>query len=201
MTSSESASHWSINGVRGHDRTIEEFDMANDTCKFDGCDGKRSGRGYCRKHLYRLRTHGDPGVVITAKECAAVGEASPSWRGDDIGYSAAHFRVKKLRGRAALFDCVDCHDEAAEWAYIHGSIREQRNEKGQAYSADAEDYQPMCVPCHRAYDNDVTHCAEGHDYTEANTYWRPDGSRDCRLCRTERTRRHRQRRRLELRHA
>jgi len=27
-----------------------------------------------------------------------------------------------------------------------------------------------------------THCAHGHEFTEANTYVRSDGSRDCRRC-------------------
>lgn len=27
-----------------------------------------------------------------------------------------------------------------------------------------------------------THCRHGHEYTEANTYWGPDGKRDCRAC-------------------
>lgn len=33
-----------------------------------------------------------------------------------------------------------------------------------------------------------THCPRGHEYTEENTYRRPDtGHRDCRICRRERT--------------
>ncbi len=31
-----------------------------------------------------------------------------------------------------------------------------------------------------------THCVHGHAFDEANTYWRRDGSRDCRACRRER---------------
>ena len=34
-----------------------------------------------------------------------------------------------------------------------------------------------------------THCPRGHAYDEANTYWRPDGGRDCRECRKQRNRR------------
>jgi hypothetical protein len=33
----------------------------------------------------------------------------------------------------------------------------------------------------------ITHCPQGHEYTEANTYWRPDGrGRHCRRCTYER---------------
>jgi hypothetical protein len=28
-----------------------------------------------------------------------------------------------------------------------------------------------------------THCPDGHPYDEANTYVRPDGGRECRICR------------------
>jgi hypothetical protein len=35
-----------------------------------------------------------------------------------------------------------------------------------------------------------THCARGHELIEANVYRRPDGSRECRVCRREERRRH-----------
>lgn len=35
---------------------------------------------------------------------------------------------------------------------------------------------------------DYTHCANGHEYTIANTYRRPSGFRDCRACGRERVR-------------
>lgn len=31
-----------------------------------------------------------------------------------------------------------------------------------------------------------THCHRGHPFDEANTYWRPDGGRDCKACRLAR---------------
>lgn len=34
-----------------------------------------------------------------------------------------------------------------------------------------------------------THCVNGHPYDEANTYWRPTGGRDCKVCINERSRR------------
>lgn len=30
-----------------------------------------------------------------------------------------------------------------------------------------------------------THCVHGHEFTEENTYIRPDGSRNCRICQRE----------------
>ncbi len=35
----------------------------------------------------------------------------------------------------------------------------------------------------------ITHCPQGHEYSEENTYWRPDGGgRHCRTCTYERNR-------------
>jgi hypothetical protein len=40
----------------------------------------------------------------------------------------------------------------------------------------------LCRPCHILRDR-VTHCPKGHEFTEENTYTRPDGrSRMCRTC-------------------
>lgn len=41
----------------------------------------------------------------------------------------------------------------------------------------------------------ITHCANGHEYTPENTYIRPNGQRDCRICNADRQRRWRERQR------
>jgi hypothetical protein len=40
---------------------------------------------------------------------------------------------------------------------------------------------------------DKTHCINGHEYTPENTYRRPNGHRDCRICIAERVKRWRER--------
>lgn len=47
---------------------------------------------------------------------------------------------------------------------------------------------PQRINVHRgdsfsAVNRTKTECVSGHPYDEANTYWRPDGKRDCRTCR------------------
>lgn len=37
----------------------------------------------------------------------------------------------------------------------------------------------------------ATHCVNGHEFTEENTYWRPTGGRTCKACRDERRKRYR----------
>lgn len=41
--------------------------MEKRTCSVDGCSGTHKGRGYCEKHLIRLRSHGDPLVTNERK--------------------------------------------------------------------------------------------------------------------------------------
>jgi NUMOD3 motif len=57
------------------------------------------------------------------------------------GYIARHMRVRKDRGKASDQRCVDCGGQAYGWATIHGT-------DGML----PDDYQPMCMTCHMAYD-------------------------------------------------
>ena len=43
-----------------------------------------------------------------------------------------------------------------------------------------------------------THCCNGHEYKEENTYSAPDGKRECRICRTAQYERFQTRRRMSL---
>ena len=39
----------------------------------------------------------------------------------------------------------------------------------------------------------VTHCVNGHEFTEENTYIRPNGNRSCRICLKDRDKKHKAR--------
>lgn len=58
------------------------------SCKFEGCDAPIAGKGFCRRHYFRLRKHGDPakvlksgtsglalGDVVKCSECGAEAKA------------------------------------------------------------------------------------------------------------------------------
>lgn len=120
-------------------------------CSVDGCTEKHDRHGLCRNHAYRLGANGDP--LIVRPPGAPAGEGHPLWQGDAITYDGAHKRVTRRRGRADAQWCTTCGGPAREWAYIHGSPVEQIDDKtGKPYSADVDDYMPMCAPCHRHYD-------------------------------------------------
>jgi hypothetical protein len=85
-----------------------------------------------------------------------------------------------VRGPARKRRCEDCGGQARHWATIIGRAGDS-----------PEDYRPLCYKCHRAYDKiaermrSKTHCRNGHEYTEATTYWRKSHTgRIGRVCKT-----------------
>jgi len=42
----------------------------------------------------------------------------------------------------------------------------------------------LCRTCHKA-EHRKTHCINGHEYSAENTYVRPNGDRECRICQAE----------------
>jgi len=76
-----------------------------------------------------------------------------------VQYSAAHDRVRRERGWASEYDCVDCGQLAEEWSYNHADPDELIEPEGcqsggSAYSLDSNCYDPRCIPCHRRFDSD-----------------------------------------------
>lgn len=76
--------------------------------------------------------------------------APPNWRGETVGYSGVHHRLRKELGHADTHGCA-CGATAADWAYNHLDP-DQRYHNGMPYSIHAEYYKPMCKKCHRSFD-------------------------------------------------
>ena len=76
----------------------------------------------------------------------------------DITYSGMHHKVRRVLGSSTLQSCVSCGSDAGQWAYTHDAVNEleEIEQSGYTvrYSADVNDYQPMCVPCHKNFDKD-----------------------------------------------
>ncbi len=80
---------------------------------------------------------------------------NPSWKGRDIGYTAAHYRVRACRGKASAHPCVDCGKGARHWSYNGRDpqpLVEVRDGIMLRYSPDIAFYEPRCQPCHVAFD-------------------------------------------------
>lgn len=75
--------------------------------------------------------------------------------GDDIGYAAAHWRVRKERGAARQHSCVDCGQQAVDWSLRNDAVSLRNGMHCQiemTYSVDVMEYDPRCRPCHKTYD-------------------------------------------------
>jgi hypothetical protein len=84
------------------------------------------------------------------------GNAHPSWRGADIGYAQAHFRVVSRRGQPVEHLCAGCFAKPAdEWAINHSyPMLRYGLHSGlvKAFSPDVMAYVPFCRSCHRKAD-------------------------------------------------
>jgi hypothetical protein len=72
-------------------------------------------------------------------------------------YLRAHDRVRRARGNASDYPCVECAAGAREWALMHETTERLTGECNgvvMEYSRNVDDYQPMCTRCHRRYDAD-----------------------------------------------
>jgi hypothetical protein len=135
-------------------RLVPEYREFRGVCIVDGCLSMDQGpAGLCARHLARQRRHGDPLVRLATG--APAGPDHPSFKGDEITYSAAHMRTRGWRGPAADHDCIDCGRRAEHWSYDHADpneLVEQTSKAPLMYSADPEHYQPRCAQCHKNFD-------------------------------------------------
>lgn len=71
------------------------------------------------------------------------GSKNHNWQGENVSYKGAHDRVRSVRGVPQK--CVKCYttEGKLEWA----SMSKQHY--------DPNDYQAMCIPCHRKHDMDL----------------------------------------------
>lgn len=141
-------------GVGGAEEWVRKTKVGR--CAVKGCNNADSEGVYCSMHDARQRRHGDTDKVISPSERdAPTGEDHSSWKGIDVGYTAAHDRVRRARGAASSHKCVDCGNPANHWSYDHECEDEQvRFERGYyvAFSPSVDHYHPRCVPCHKRFD-------------------------------------------------
>ncbi len=122
-------------------------------CRMADCGKPTKANRLCHTHYQRYLRTGDPLVVRPAGTTTS-GEADRNWRGDDIGYGAAHLRLRKAKGPAANHACVDCGGQAAHWSYDHRDPDElmRPGPRPYAFSTKPEHYEPRCAACHPTFD-------------------------------------------------
>jgi len=112
--------------------------------------GRRFARWACscacgRDHLARgdaLRSGSVKSCGCLQREAAARALRRLTWTGDKATSEAVHLRLRRERGRASEYACVDCGEAAEEWSFDEPS----------GYSVDLSRYAPRCIRCHREHD-------------------------------------------------
>lgn len=126
-------------------------------CGIDECKDPILARDLCKRHYSKWHKYGDP---LAGRMNVRRGGQGKGLNGEsihrEVGYGAAHSRVKRLWGPANVHLCVQCGSQAGEWAYDGTDPMElctsRRNILGLpsevAYSRYPEFYMPMCRGCH-----------------------------------------------------
>lgn len=113
---------------------------------------ERTACGSCAK---RMLCHGHLGTCGN-HNARHLADRSPHWAGAEVGYWAAHKRLRRYLGPAREKQCTRCSAQALDWAYLHNDPDERLSEDagftGRPYSTDPECYAPMCRSCHKAFD-------------------------------------------------
>jgi hypothetical protein len=102
-------------------------------------------------------------------------------------YERVHHAVRKKIPRVCCTCGSTSNVQAALKADADSGTLRQDPRTGCLYSVDLNDYQPLCVCCHRRIDmvEGRPFCRYGHTYTEANTCFLKGGGRRCRKCNRE----------------
>lgn len=92
-----------------------------------------------QKSLKRSRT-----PIRKAAKRDQHGAKNSSWAGESVTYKGGHCRVRLHRGKPEKCEkCgVDNKSAKLEWANVSGKYH------------DPNDYIPLCIPCHRKWDNE-----------------------------------------------
>jgi hypothetical protein len=100
------------------------------------------------------RTYAEGRVRHARANLGLRGEETSQWKGDDVSYRAAHFRLYSQRGKPAICDL--CGQPAHEWALKDAAeavkVQQDGRFAGKRYSPRIDDYFPACRSCHRSYD-------------------------------------------------
>lgn len=174
-------------------------------CRVEGCANRKSAHGLCGTHLYRLRRYGDPLVVrqvqgdLTQRLLSHIDQ-----RGEDqcwpwtstISPTGYGMSVKPGGGSTGVHRLV--------YQAFVGEIPEGQDIDHLCHLPEACVGGPTCPhrrccnPRHLAPEEPVantmrgnspsainarkTHCQNGHEFNQVNTYVNPKGHRTCRPC-------------------
>src|SRR3990167_2377986 len=131
---------------------------------------------FCSRKCYNSHMKKNPN-----KGCYRVGHIqkkegdSPNWKGNVVGYTGMHMRIKSKYGIPNKCENPVCQfpdEKKFEWANLSGE-----------YKYDRKDWMMLCIQCHRRRDFNKDYCKNGHRLVGENLYVNPKGHRNCKVCR------------------
>lgn len=188
-------------------------------CSIEGCERPHSAFGWCAMHGARWRRTGDPEFVsvIRGDLRSCVGSkidqtsASPCWQWTGkparSGYGRQTVDGRSREAHLVVYELMvgpipegmtldhECHNEAARRGEcVGGTACQHRLCVNPAHLVPKPMAENIAAsPKTQATINSAkTHCLNGHEFDEANTYWYEGRKgvqyRDCRACRRQRYR-------------
>lgn len=169
------------------------------TCTIDECGLPHVGRGWCRKHYYRWKRHGDPLKVVRnisgivgddeARFWHFVDKDGPGgcwlWTGElnPAGYGAIGVNGRMVGAHRFAYELLV--GPIPEGLHLDHVWKRGCRHHNCVNPAHLEPVTPS-ENAHRIADANIE-CPQGHRYDEFNTYERPDGKgKECLICRRAR---------------
>ena len=95
-----------------------------------------------RKKMREAKLKNPVRYWLGKKRLDMVGKNNHKWKGDDVGYNGVHSWLVRRYGQPNKCDkCGTIKSKRYEWANVSGQYKRDRN-----------DYQRLCVKCHRELD-------------------------------------------------
>lgn len=175
--------------------------MSKSTCSIPACVGVAHTRGWCQKHYTRWKRHKDPQAARQIhgddlqRLLSKVDKTDGCWfwRGSTgpTGYGEFRYegqsRPAHVVSYILLVGPVPTGMELDHLCRVRSCIRPDHLEPVDHH---ANLLRGDTIAAQNAA---KTHCPHGHEYTAANTYVSPKGSRHCRSCRARQRQEHFQR--------
>lgn len=183
-------------------------------CSIPECDRPSRKRGWCGRHYDRWWRHGDPLVVrlvvgdYERRFWERVQKTETDWlwtgRTSDYGYGLLDMGGKPVEAHRFAYellvgpipDGLTIDHVKANGCTSRACVKAIADEFGPAHLEPVTQGENVLRGVGFAAVNArKTHCVNGHEFTEINTYIRPNGWRDCLTCKRARQAAWEQRRR------